>query len=384
MNHPPKTATTPKPSQIVMNNSTNQFFANKSNYALLSRFLNELRSLPEKSNHRGSIEYYLCEILQLIVSNADQFDEYCTSNIEWIGQSFLDEINEYLKSKSETRPEIIKSIFPSAFRFLCELEFSQPNEPSFEVRRITSFVHENIGLFEGTNRQQLIYAAYTMPAQIARKLISHPSISDFRKFLETADAAKKLREEWDEDLNKRQSLLEGLANNIKKTASEYNFVGLVKGFQTLRSLKSTELKTAFNTLWILGVAMLVVPLAQVLFVMIHLDEIDKHKVTLAYSLPTILTIEIVLLYFFRVVLGQFKSVKAQLLQLDLRISLCQFIESYAEYVSTLRGKDANALEKFESLIFSGLVAVETGIPSTFDGIDQIATLIKTLRGDSKN
>jgi hypothetical protein len=367
-----------------MNNSTNQFFANKSNYALLSRFLNELRSLPEKSNHRGSIEYYLCEILQLIVSNADQFDEYCTSNIEWIGQSFLDEINEYLKSKSETRPEIIKSIFPSAFRFLCELEFSQPNEPSFEVRRITSFVHENIGLFEGTNRQQLIYAAYTMPAQIARKLISHPSISDFRKFLETADAAKKLREEWDEDLNKRQSLLEGLANNIKKTASEYNFVGLVKGFQTLRSLKSTELKTAFNTLWILGVAMLVVPLAQVLFVMIHLDEIDKHKVTLAYSLPTILTIEIVLLYFFRVVLGQFKSVKAQLLQLDLRISLCQFIESYAEYVSTLRGKDANALEKFESLIFSGLVAVETGIPSTFDGIDQIATLIKTLRGDSKN
>lgn len=366
-----------------MNNSSNQFFANQSNSALLRRFLHELSTLPEQPDYRNTVEHKLGQIIQLMVSNSEKFDEHCSTNIDWIGKNFIDEINDYLRSKSENRPEIAKSIFTSAFRFLCELQFTQPSEPSIEVRSITNFVHENIEKFEGTHRQQLIYAAFMMPAQIARQLINHPSISDFRKFLDTVDSARKLREDWDKDLNRRTSLLEGLASNVKKISSEYNFVGLVKGFQSLRSQKSAELVTAFTTLRALGLAMLAIPLIQIIFVLLKLSEIDAHKTVLIYSLPTILTLEIILLYFFRVVLGQFKSVKAQLLQIDLRISLCQFIESYAEYVSKLRENDATALDKFESMIFSGLVAVETGIPSTFDGIDQIATLIKTLRGDGK-
>lgn len=126
--------------------------------------------------------------------------------------------------------------------------------------------------------------------------------------------------------------------------------------------------------------MLALPLAQVGFVITHLEEIEKHKTTLVYSLPTVLAVEIILLYLFRVVLGQFRSVKAQLLQIDLRISICQFVESYADYVSRLRTKDSSALAKFEALIFSGLVTEEAGIPSTFDGTEQIARLIRSIRG----
>lgn len=129
--------------------------------------------------------------------------------------------------------------------------------------------------------------------------------------------------------------------------------------------------------------MLLLPALQIYFVIEKIVEIDKHRSVLVYSLPTIIAIEIILLYFFRVVLAQFRSVKAQLLQVDLRITLCQFVESYAEYVSKLREKDATALIKFEALIFSGLVTDESGIPSTFDGIEQVGHLIRSLRGESR-
>ncbi|MDI2145510.1 hypothetical protein KBJ94_26055 [Pseudomonas sp. ITA] len=86
------------------------------------------------------------------------------------------------------------------------------------------------------------------------------------------------------------------------------------------------------------------------------------------------------MYFFRVVLAQFRSVKAQVLQLDLRIALCQFVQSYAEYSKKIRKDDPGALSKFEAIVFSSLVSESEGIPSTFDGAEQLANLIKSIRG----
>lgn len=363
--------------------STTSLFTEPSNIALLRRFVQDLIALPNDAVTPEGLKHHLAKTLDLMISNAAKFDEFASVNVEWIGHHFIGELNNYFGLQVEKRPAAVRSIFTSAYRFLCELEFTQPGEPSFEVRGVMNFVHENLEAFDGLDRQQLVYAAYTMPAQVAKKLINHPSVTDFRKFAETVEAARSLQEKWDVDLEKRQSLLEGLSANIKRISSGYNFVGLVHGFQELRKRKESERSVSFTSLIILACAMLAIPLVQVNFVIERLAQIEDHKGTLIYSLPTILALEIILLYFFRVVLGQFRSVKAQLLQLDLRISLCQFVESYAEYVSKLREKDASALGKFEALIFSGLVIEESGIPSTFDGAEQIASLIRSLRGGAR-
>lgn len=363
--------------------SSTSFFAEPVNNALLRRFAQDLRSLPTESVAPEGLTHNLAQILDLMIANPTKFDEFASINTEWIGSGFIGEISGYFGLGVGMRSEAIRSIFTSAYRFLCELEFTQPAEPSFEIRRIMNFVHENLEGFGGNDRQQLVYAAYTMPAQVAKKLIGHPSITDFRKFSETVETSRKLKEQWDHELNKRQNLLEGLNENIKKITSEYNFVGLVHGFQELKKNKEKERNFSFIFLIALGVAMLAVPLAQLWFVIENLAQIEDHKTTLVYSLPTIVAIEIILLYFFRVILGQFRSVKAQLLQVDLRISLCQFVESYADYVSKLREKDSSALSKFEALIFSGLVTEESGIPSTFDGAEQIASIIRSIRGGPK-
>lgn len=90
----------------------------------------------------------------------------------------------------------------------------------------------------------------------------------------------------------------------------------------------------------------------------------------------ILGFEILLLYFFRFTLLHFNASKAQLLQLEVRMAICAFIEDYAKFTKENGGQD---LSKFESMIFSAIAPDNEKMPSTFDGVDQLATFIKNIR-----
>lgn len=89
--------------------------------------------------------------------------------------------------------------------------------------------------------------------------------------------------------------------------------------------------------------------------------------------------ELILAYFFRVALHGYKGVKAQLIQIDLRMTLCQFIQDYAEYAKEVRRDSPSLLDRFDQLVFSGIVNSEGAIPSTFDGMEQLANLIDKVK-----
>ncbi len=97
------------------------------------------------------------------------------------------------------------------------------------------------------------------------------------------------------------------------------------------------------------------------------------------TLIPLISIEIILIYFFRVILYNHRSVEAQKIQLELRKTLCQFIQSYAEYSVNIKKQDSAALEKFENLIFSGIISNPEKLPSTFDGLDQVGNLVKRVK-----
>jgi len=46
-----------------------------------------------------------------------------------------------------------------------------------------------------------------------------------------------------------------------------------------------------------------------------------------------------------------KSIQSQILQIELRMTLCQFIQNYAEQSKALKEQNKEGFEKFESLIF---------------------------------
>lgn len=109
--------------------------------------------------------------------------------------------------------------------------------------------------------------------------------------------------------------------------------------------------------------------------------IDAENLGLAHLmvLLPLISIEVILIYFFRVILLNHRSVKAQIMQIELRQTMCQFIQNYTEYSSEIKKEDAGELEKFESLIFSGVLSDPEKLPSTFDGMEQIGSLIKSIK-----
>ncbi|MDC5654669.1 hypothetical protein OFM86_16875, partial [Acinetobacter baumannii] len=102
----------------------------------------------------------------------------------------------------------------------------------------------------------------------------------------------------------------------------------------------------------------------------------KYLLYLAFPVSTFL---IIIFYFVRVSLQHVRSIQSQMMQLELRMALCQFIYNYAEDSETLHRKNKEGFEKFENIIFSSIVSSDDKIPSTFDGVEQIAKIIEAIK-----
>ena len=88
---------------------------------------------------------------------------------------------------------------------------------------------------------------------------------------------------------------------------------------------------------------------------------------------------LICLYFYRIGLQEKRSIQSQMMQLELRMALCQFIHNYANDSEKLHAKNKAGFEKFENIIFSPIVASDDKIPTTFDGMEQLAKLISEFK-----
>lgn len=245
---------------------------------------------------------------------------------------------------------------------------------------ILNNIDERFDSNQGLLKKQIVFARYFMPAQICKKFLTDHAINNYFEFNAQVNEATHFIDKWKEDFKKQREEIVELEKSAKKIASTFNFVGLVNGFEHLAKEKNKEKNWALWTLLGLMVLMVAPPITQIVYIFYHIKFIAANQDVLLYALPAILAIEVMLIYLFRVVLVQFRSVKAQILQIELRKALCQFIESYTDYSMKIKEKDANALSKFEALVFSGLVPDNESIPSTFDGVEQLANLVKNIRG----
>lgn len=363
-----------------MTTTSNTFFSIEQNAAVIRNFATVLPTIPPLEPPHPEVVKPLTTFFVILSQNLAAFDEYCPANIEWLGQRFVDQLSAFMKEVPQKRGQILVDIFTISYRFLCELEFSQPGELSFELRGVKNFAHENLDLFQGPYKQQIIYASYVMPASLTRRILQHSSLSTFKDFADNASAAKMMKDEWDKEIASKKAETDGLLDAINRLQTKYNFVGLVKGFEVLASKKKTEATRAFLALLALGGVMIIPVCIQLGFVLYNVESIDIHRTTLVYSLPPLLALEFILLYFFRVVLANFRSLQSQLLQLDLRVSLCQFIQSYAEYSTKIKKIDSTALERFESIVFSAVTPDAEKMPATFDGLENLARLVSSMRG----
>ncbi|VXA81082.1 MULTISPECIES: hypothetical protein [Aeromonas] len=318
------------------------------------------------------------EIIASIGSSPEGWDKRCDFNIHHLGDRFIDSLRIF--STEEKGDSKINFIYVTAFRLLCEFDFflGSELELNFDLESVKKTITDDALTNKSEVSGQIIYALYVMPANIVKRHLNNKNLVAVTEFSAKLDEAERLRVDWDQEIIAKQDFVRELDAKLDEIKAGFNFVGLYKGFSDLALKKTNELKWLFYSL----VGMSVLILAPLAYEFITLTtESHKAGVQIAelFKLIPLVSIEFILIYFFRIVLVNYRSTKAQIMQIELRQTLCQFIQSYADYASEIKAKDASSLEKFESLIFSGILADAEKLPSTFDGIEQIGTMLKNLR-----
>ncbi|MGR2679657.1 hypothetical protein [Chromobacterium haemolyticum] len=166
---------------------------------------------------------------------------------------------------------------------------------------------------------------------------------------------------------------DSLVNELKTYLARANFTKLSSGFSDL--IESIEERNAGERkrIYILGVVMLLIPV--VIFILTFWVGDLGWSGYLLHAAP-LATVELVVFYYFRLSVMSWKDSSGQILQLKNKRSCLEFIENYVDFKVN---KVDVRLEKFESLIFSSVVADEAKIPSVLDGLDQLANVLKALK-----
>lgn len=399
--------------KIINNNKIKgliMFFEQRDNNLTMQSFVNNGIAYKNEIRNRNSDEsLFLSDtisIIQVIQSSPKEWDSNCILSINEIGIDFIDALLNLKApfSKGLEFTEKLESIFKYSMKFLSEKDFrtsiSNNQHHSIHEERLSK-IFDNIDTYVNHKdvskslKKYLRNIKYSSAYEITKDLYHSKEINLFSSFQEEHNKAKNTLQDLEnqsksvqEDLIKHHSLLEqreakvnNLKNILEQQADAFNFVGLYNGFNDLAKAKSIEAKNLFSGLLGMGV-LITIPLLCSIFNWLP-ENITQSKEPLTHlaKLLPIISLEIIFIYFFRVILQNYKSVKAQILQIELRKTLCQFIQKYAEYSKEIRANDdINILDKFESLIFSGIISDAENLPSTFDGMDQISKLLSSLKG----
>ncbi|HCF0972776.1 TPA: hypothetical protein ACQRM3_005257 [Pseudomonas aeruginosa] len=321
------------------------------------------------------VKDFITKSLQLMLDHEKEFNSLCTFNIKMLGDALTSTLT--LASIDPNRNLFI-SLFSICYRFLAEFEFNLNTENNDITSTLNSirFGEQKLPAeFENSVR----YAELFMPAKILKDAQQDPSLSSIKEFNENIQKLPELQKEIKKDLDNREKRVTDLRAALQEYKYAYNFIGLYDGFNSLAEQKRRMAWAHVIGLVIIGILMLL-PASIKLYSLIASEEHLNTNLSLNVQLIiSVAAIELLLLYFFRVILQSLRSIRGQLLQLDLRRSICRFIQSYAEYAADINKNNAPLLDRFEALIFSGIVAQEDNIPSTFDGMEHLTKLIESAR-----
>jgi hypothetical protein len=351
------------------------FFAGTHSSAL-NKFSDRLDTMHSENGFEMTRNDHLRTIIKSMASYPDQWDKYCEININLIGDSFINRISE---DNENLTKEKIDKIFSLCFRYLFEYYLSIQGKFVAELEEAREFAFDSLDSFEQHAKEQIKYAILQMPIAIFKSIANNESIQNLKDFNELSKLADTKRDEWEQDLSKRESRVNTLKDALSTYESGFNFVGLFDGFNDLSKEKNIEKRNLLFWLKVLGFLIVTPLIAKIVVLYLNLENLENVKDILALSIVPTISVVAIFVYYFRVILFNYKAVNSQLLQIELRKTLCRFIQHYSEYASKIKGKDSKSLEKFENIIFSGIISDDKNLPTTFDGMTELGNLIKSVK-----
>jgi hypothetical protein len=353
-------------------------FATKGVQDALQLLENRLKSEIQKGGLSGADAEPLNHLLApiaLMRAVPAEWDQNCQFNIRALGREFRESLDQVARSQEPLSE--LETLYRYVFRFAVELQLSVSGDLGPELADFLRFTDSSVSRFSPRTQEELRWTRQQMAIAIMKRLLNSKPLQNLRNVGEVASRVERAFDGFEQQLREREERVQQLREALDKYKTGFNFVGLYQGFEELSAAKRDEVTKWRKWLVLFGL-LGITPLAIELdFVLMHQDKIGELRWFLLASAVPALSITFLFLYFFRIALRGSDAARAQLLQLELRKTLCRFIQSYAEYAKEIK---EGTLAKFENVIFAGIVATDEKLPATFDGLEQLTGLVKAVRG----
>ena len=317
------------------------------------------------------VHYFILLSIKAMIVGPRQFDGCCKFNISQIGSQFSSALARFdLNDRSS-----VEVVFFCCYRFVVEFQLVSPEGVSGSLKEAMYNINVDNLAMRSDTVHEIKYANHYMVINVVRGYLHHSDLVSLKELPRLLDRARNENQEYQLDYEQRKAQVDVLKSSLDSYRDGFNFVGLKKGFSDLKDSKNKEKKNSVVLMSLIVVLMLAP------FVIKFLSFLHSGVgVFLGYDFYFVLLgFELLMMYMFRIVLQNFRSVQAQLLQIDLRMTLCQFVQSYAEYAQGVKSSDPDLLAKFEQVVSSNIVNSDEAIPSTFDGVEQLSKLVSSFK-----
>ena len=249
-------------------------------------------------------------------------------------------------------------------------------------RAVPGFLHERecferldniLNVRNGVQLDVFVKIYDDSPIKIMREFILSKDLKDAKAFSREIVNENYRIEALQEKTKRQIEKISDIQGKLTEYVGEYNFVLLSKAFVRMKGDKEKECRVARGWMNLYTAALIFIPI----FILFSFYEkwliIDATVKHLMYAVP-LLTLEILIFYFMRLYYSEVRSIKAQLLQIDLRLSLCEFVHDFINNKNESKG-NADSWRNFESLIFSPIQMTADNIPSVLDGANAVADVL---------
>ncbi|MFJ5341507.1 hypothetical protein HER17_07845 [Pectobacterium carotovorum] len=346
-----------------------------SNELLNEQVENFIKKLQDETNQQQSIviskRNKLCiAALQFSLESHDYF-----RNVALPSGIDVDRMRTIL-SESKTDDDSVDFVFSFLFLSFMQASFRNGGIEINLISGLRDFVSNYKEKLSHDAQARIAYSLWQMPFDICRETYHSSDIKDFAKAAIVDNSVRKYMEEWISKVDEQREEVRRLSEILEEQEDAFNFVGLYKGFHNLSRAKRVEAKAALFNTRLFGFLTIIPLVFEIIVLTINSSGtwLDAFRIALipAFALTFILA------YYFRVSLSNYQSIKSQIVQIELRKTLCTFIQNYSVDIEKMTDKES--LRKFENVVFSNIMPSEDKIPSTFDGIEQIAKLITSMKG----
>lgn len=361
----------------------------KSTFEQVELIAKKIIETENNSNEIVNIAIHFLSAAQVLNINTDlsEFDKIIEYSRKQPVSNFVSEIGKALKVYKDTKQDSdLLYLFELSLNliniYFSELTFilgGVNGSISIEVSSVSTFVSEKY-LKHPKFGRYVKFAERDLPFQIFKELFHSSKIKNLTELNSNLKQASELLEKWEKSFEIKKNTVFQLEQKLAETKLTYDFLGLNKGFQQLYEQKKDELKAAKNTYGFVATTMFTIPFAEFVALVAAFFYFDGKIPSNMWlvSIPFI-TLILITLYLLKISLQDKRAIQSQMMQLELRMALCQFIHNYAEDSETLHKKNSAGFEKFENIIFSPLVSSDDKIPTTFDGMEQLAKMVDVFK-----